>query len=91
MADVTISATGPREFDVEVRDSATVTSHRVSVPEELIEQLGVDESELERLVRESFAFLLEREPPGAIMGRFSLDVIASYFPEYREELARRLS
>jgi hypothetical protein len=41
-------------------------------------------------VRESFVFLLQREPPSSIMGKFSLDVIARYFPEYYDEMRRRL-
>jgi hypothetical protein len=46
---------------------------------------------VERLVRESFVFLLEREPASSILSRFSLQDIARYFPEYGEEIARRLS
>jgi hypothetical protein len=42
------------------------------------------------LVRESFAFLLEREPPTSILPTFSLDVIGRYFPEYPTEIRRRL-
>ena len=48
---------------------------------------GVDAKEL---VRESFRFLLEREPPESILSRFDLPVIERYFPNYRGEIARRL-
>ena len=41
-------------------------------------------------MRESFVFLLEREPASSIMSEFSLDVISRYFPEYVEELPERL-
>ena len=44
----------------------------------------------ERLVEESFRFLLEREPKEAILGRFDLMVISRYFPEYEEEIKRQL-
>jgi hypothetical protein len=44
----------------------------------------------EDLVRESFRFLLEREPPASILRRFDLPVIGRYFPEYGEEIRRRL-
>jgi hypothetical protein len=47
-------------------------------------------AQTEALVRESFAFLLEREPLGAILPRFDLSVIQRYFPEYRTEIKRRL-
>ena len=36
----------------------------------------------ERLLEASFRFLLEREPPSAIMSRFALPVIERYFAEY---------
>ena len=90
MADMTITSRGPREFDVRLRDGDDETSHHVSVPESLIEELDLPEDDLERVVRESFEFLLEREPASSIMSEFSLDVIARYFPEYPRELPRRL-
>ena len=89
MADITITSTAEREFEVQVGDEAT--SHRVTVPETLIEELELPRDDLERVVRESFEFLLEREPPSSILSEFSLDEISRYFPEYREELPRRLS
>ena len=91
MAEITISSTGPREFHVEVRQDGDRTSHRVTVPESLIDELDLPEDDLERVVRESFAFLLERESAASIMAEFSLDQISDYFPEYRDELPRRLS
>jgi hypothetical protein len=90
VADITITSRGPREFDVRLRERQDETSHHVTVPEDLIEELGLPEDDLERVVRESFEFLLEREPASSIMPEFSLDVIARYFPEYPQELPRRL-
>lgn len=49
---------------------------------------GVDAADL---VRESFLFLLDREPPGSILPRFELPVIARYFPEYDGDIRRRLT
>lgn len=88
MADISISAVGEREFEVTIEGSQT--EHRVTVPEETIERLNLPEDDLERVVRESFEFLLEREPASSIMTEFSLDVIPTYFPEYEEELPKRL-
>ena len=82
MAEITITSRGPREFDVRLREQAGETSHRVSVPDDLIEELGLPEDDLERVVRESFEFLLEREPASSILSRFALPVIERYFPEY---------
>lgn len=77
-------------FGVEVAEGARPTTHRVTVPESLLEELGLGDTDHETVVRESFEFLLEREPPTSILEEFSLDVIERYFPEYREELPRRL-
>ena len=89
MADITITSRGPREFDVRLREGDGETSHRVTVPEDLVEELDLPEDDLEGVVRESFEFLLEREPASSIMSEFSLDVITRYFPEYPRELPGR--
>ena len=86
MADISVSQTGPRAFGVDLEG----TTHNVTVPDGLIEELGLPADDLERVVRESFEFLLEREPASSIMREFSLDVIPTYFPEYKEELPKRL-
>ena len=90
MAEIAITPLERREFDVRVREGDSETSHHVSVPEDLIRELGLPEDDLEAVVRESFEFLLEREPASSIMSEFSLDVITRYFPEYPQELSRRL-
>lgn len=41
----------------------------------------------QELVEKSFAFLLEREAPEAIMRQFELPVISRYFPEYEQFIA----
>ena len=81
MAQIAVAPLGPREFEVVVDGTSR---HRVTVPA----RFGDDE--LERVVRLSFEFLLEREPASSIMSEFSLDVIKRYFPEYEDELPRRL-
>ena len=91
MADIDVSEAGPERFSVTVRDQGRATTHEVTVPAEVVrDQLQLEGVDGETLVRESFAFLLERESPSSIMGEFSLDVIARYFPEYYEEMRRRL-
>jgi hypothetical protein len=89
MADIVIRPLGDREFDVELNDAGRRTTHRVTVPEPLVAELGVQD-DVARLVRESFGFLLERESASSILSRFSLTDISRYFPEYHEELAGRL-
>jgi hypothetical protein len=90
-ADISVSRLAPREFRVQVREGGRETTHQVTVPERLGEGLELRDDRLEQVVRESFRFLLEREPATSILARFSLSDISRYFPEYRDELVRRLS
>ena len=76
-------------FDVEVRDGAITTSHTVTVPPHVSQALGWAPGRESALVRQSFEFLLEREPATSILRRFSLEVIGDYFPEYEAEMTRR--
>jgi hypothetical protein len=90
MADITVTSIDPRKFHVQIRENDLETSHHVTVPESLINELQLPEDGLDRVVRESFVFLLERESASSIMSVFSLDVISGYFPEYKEKLLERL-
>lgn len=76
----------PGEFRVEVQEGSSSTSHTVKIPA----GFGVPGASDEEVVRESFRFLLEREPKEQILGTFDLPLISRYFPEYQEELQRRL-
>lgn len=91
MVDISVTSMGPRQFGVQVREGETQTDHKVTVPEGLVDDLQLDEDDLERVVRESFHFLLEREPASSILREFSLNEISRYFPEYSEELTTRLA
>jgi hypothetical protein len=88
---ISISSLAPRVFRVEVREGQRETTHQVTVPERLGQGVELREDDLERVVRESFGFLLEREPATSILRQFSLSDISRYFPEYPSELERRLS
>ncbi len=92
MGDITVSARPNGAFDVEVHDQQVTTHHVVTVPADLARGLGLGDTDGERvrLVHLSFEFLLEREPANSILGRFSLDVITGYFPDYRAAMAKRL-
>lgn len=81
----------PGEFGVQVREGDTTTSHRVTVPEGLLDDLQLSADDAQRVVQESFGFLLEREPASSIMKEFALTDISRYFPEYLEELRARLA
>ena len=49
---------------------------------------GVKRADVERLVIKSFEFLLEREPPSAILATFELSMIQGYFPDYDNAFRR---
>ena len=91
MTDIEITAMEPHHYGVQTTEGALRTAHKVRVPEAMLDDLfpgGVDE---QRLVRESFEFLLEREPATSILSDFALDRIAEYYPDYYDELRARLS
>lgn len=89
MAEIHVTAKGPDLFEVEVREGSSSTTHSVSVSAAELQRFGGGASGQE-LVRESFRFLLEREPKESILRRFELSVIARYFSEYPREILRRL-
>jgi hypothetical protein len=63
----------------------------VRVPAGLPHALGCADVPGVELVRASFAFLLEREPPSSILRNFSLEQIGDYFPEYPDSVRRFLA
>jgi hypothetical protein len=77
-----VTPQGEGTFRVDVRSARTTTTHMVEVPPGMADELGWGKAAEADLVRESFVFLLEREPPTSILRNFNLDVIARYFPEY---------
>ncbi len=93
MADIEVKTTehdDSYEFQVTVKDGRGETRHRVTLQKADYEDLVGERASPEALVRESFQFLLEREPKEAILRSFDLTVIGRYFPEYRREIVKRL-
>lgn len=76
-------------FEVTV-EKMPPTTHEVSVDQAYYEKLTDGRVPPERLVAESFEFLLERESNTEILPRFDLPVINRYFPDYEEEIQSRL-
>jgi hypothetical protein len=87
---ISITPSGPHEFGVQVNQNGETTSHRVIVPQSLLSGWDIEGADEESVVRESFNFLLEREPASSILPEFSLAIIPRYFPEYSQELPKRL-
>jgi hypothetical protein len=65
-----------------VEDGRLVSDHDVTVRRADLERLAPGADDPGDLVRRSFLFLLDREPPSAILRTFDLPVIGRYFPEY---------
>jgi hypothetical protein len=76
--------------DVAVEHAGQTTNHVVTVSAGDLARWGRgrDLAAVGDLVSRSFAFLLERERPSAILQRFDLSVIPRYFPEYHEQFER---
>lgn len=84
-----VSALGAGRWRVEVH-GASRTAHEVTIPAGYLETLGLARAAPERVLEESFRFLLAREPNTSILASFALPDIARYFPEYESDIARRL-
>jgi hypothetical protein len=83
------TATGWRLI-VTVSEGERETRHAVTLDRATYERLTGGRVSPEALVRESFAFLLEREPAGSILRAFDLPMIGRYFPEYEADIRPRL-
>jgi hypothetical protein len=66
---------------VKVEDQRGRSTHVVRVAREDLDRYGRGRT-VERLVEDSFEFLLQREPPSSILSEFDLSVIERYFPDY---------
>jgi hypothetical protein len=90
MTTMRVVSTAPNEFRVEVADADEVTGHRIRLTGAFLDDLLPTGADQERIVRETFGFLLEREPATSILAEFSLEDVSRYFPEFPTELRRRL-
>ena len=77
------------EYRVTVLEGKGRTSHLVRVSPEEQKRFGGD-AKPEELVERSIEFLLEREPKESILQAFDLSVIERYFPDYGDEIEKRL-
>jgi hypothetical protein len=77
-------------LQVTVAEGRTKTEHQVTLYKADFKRLAGDRATAEQLVRQSFLFLLEREPKESILRSFNLTAISRYFPEYDREIGKRL-
>ena len=85
-----ITAADPHTYDVTITHPTGVkTSHCVTVPEQLLTDLGVSAAQEPLLVRASLAYLMEHSP-AAVPERFGLDEIGRAVPDYHDDIVGRI-
>ncbi len=77
-------------FDVTVEQGNDSTEHKVKMSEDYYQRIAKERCPPEEFVRESFRFLLERESKESILGSFNITTINRYFPEYENEIQKRI-
>ncbi|MFP3870849.1 MAG: hypothetical protein ACLFVT_08245 [Syntrophobacteria bacterium] len=89
MALIEVNQKDAETFEVTVKESTT-TRHTVRLKPDYYQKLTGGRVSAQRLIEKSFEFLLERESNTMILSRFELPLIARYFPEYEENIVKRL-
>lgn len=90
MSEINITKVDDTHFIVDVK-SRSDSSHMVTIPSHYSQKLLADSSaNVETLLKQSFEFLLAREPNTSILRSFELSVIERYFPEYTSEIKTML-
>jgi hypothetical protein len=88
--DLDIVASDAHVYDVTItHQSGAETRHSVSVPEDLLAELGVSAAQEPLLVRASLIYLMEHVP-AAVPERFGLDEIGRAVPAYGEDILGRI-
>jgi hypothetical protein len=75
--------------EIGLRGGSLEIHHHVTVSGADLERLQPGATDPADLVRRSFEFLLEREPPESILRSFDLTVIGRYFPDYERAIRPR--
>ena len=74
-------------FEVTVAETST-TTHTVTVTDQSLKDLTVNNVTKTQLLKFSFNFLLDREPNTSILSSFDNKVISRYFSDYKDEVRR---
>lgn len=89
MAEILVTEQGGA-YAITLTDGASVTQHEMRVPPEDLVAMGIGDCDPRLVVEESLRFLLEREPKESILESFDLSTITGFFPEFPEEIRRRM-
>ena len=82
------AAGDPMAFNVTVRDGNSQTQHAVTMAQATYQRLTRGAISPAACIEAAFDFLLEREPKEAILARFDIMTIATYFPSFERDFAR---
>jgi len=75
-----------QEFLVTIEEKSSSSKHTVTLDDSYYQHLTAGKITKEELIKNSFEFLLEREPKEAILSKFNLRVIKNYFPEFEDAI-----
>ena len=84
---ISIQISSNNEYEVTVR-SNTITTHLVTLSDEVHKNLTNEKITKEELLDFSFKFLLDREPNTSIMSSFELTVISRYFSDFEKSVKK---
>ena len=84
---ISIQISSNNEYEVTVQ-SNTITTHLVTLSDEVHKNLTNEKVTKEELLDFSFKFLLDREPNTSIMSSFELTVISRYFSDYEKSVKK---
>ena len=74
-------------FEVTVAETS-ITTHTVTVTDQSLKDLTVNNVTKTQLMKFSFKFLLDKEPNTSILLSFDINVISRYFSDYKDEVRR---
>ncbi len=86
---IEVSRKDSKTFVVTVNARAT-TTHTVTLEPDYYDKLTGGKVTPEKLIEESFEFLLEHESNTSILSNFDLTLINRYFSGYEKTIAQRL-
>jgi len=83
---INVKKKSEQKFIVTVEQGETRTQHTVSLDDEYYQKLTQGRMTKQELIKNSFEFLLKREPKESILSKFNLKVISQYFPEFKKKI-----
>ena len=91
MTSVSVLAMEPGVVSVEVEEGGQRTAHRLAVPDDFLDQLGLVDVDPLEVAREAVAFVLDRQPATALPRELSVYDLARDLADFTDELLARLT